>query len=144
MGKSWTGASRPFWWLLPPAAALLYPHAVAALYETGRLLSRATGRREAVAWFAIAASAALVYGVPAVGFAVASRLGHEDPSSAELTVRRIAHVTVASPALFVLLGVVLSLLNIGNTESALWSIVWLSLLAAAGVSLRSERFIRSA
>ena len=132
MAKSWTGASRPFWWLLPPVAALLYPHAVAALYESGRLLNRATGRNEALPWLAITVSAVLVYGVPAVGFGVASKLGRSQrASSAQLRARRIAHLTVASPALFVLLGVVLFLLHIGNGESALWSIGWLGLLAAA-------------
>jgi len=40
MAKGWTAASRPFWWLLPPVVALLYPQAVAALYESGQLLSR--------------------------------------------------------------------------------------------------------
>ena len=139
MAQGWTAASRPLWWLLPPAAALLYPQAVAALYESGQLLSRAAGRREAVAWLAIAVSVALVYGVPAVGFAVASKLGrHDDPSSAELTVRRIAHVTVASPALFVLLGVVLFLLHIDKSEPSLWSIGWLGLLAAAASALRRQ------
>jgi len=129
--------TRPFWWLLAPAAALLYPYAVAALYESGRLLDRATGRREAVAWFAITASGALVYGVPAVGLAVASRLAlRQSPTSAELLVRRIAHLTVASPALFVLLGVVLYLLHIRNGESVLWSIGWLALLVAAASTLR--------
>jgi hypothetical protein len=33
----WSGK---LWWLLPPAAALLYPYAVKALYESGRLLHR--------------------------------------------------------------------------------------------------------
>ena len=65
--------------------------AVAALYESGRLLNRATGRREAVAWCAITASVSIVYAVPAIGFAVASKLGrNQKASSAELRARRIA------------------------------------------------------
>jgi hypothetical protein len=139
MATGWTGATRSFWRLLPPAAAVLYPHAVGALYESGRLLDRLTGPREAVAWFAIVASAALVYGVPAVGFAVASKLGrHQSPSSSDLLARRVAHLTVASPALFVLLGVVLYLLRIGNSESVVWSIGWLTLCAAVASTLRGR------
>ena len=47
-------------WLLPPAAALFYPLAVKALYESGKLLHRASGPGDAMAWLAIAVSAALV------------------------------------------------------------------------------------
>ena len=54
------------WWLLPPAAALFYPQAVRALYESGKLLHRASGPVEAVAWFATAVAVLLIYGVPAV------------------------------------------------------------------------------
>ena len=56
------------WWLLPPAAALFYPNAVRALYESGKLLHRAGGP---VAWLAIAVSVGLVYGVSAAGIAIA-------------------------------------------------------------------------
>ena len=35
------------WWLLPPAAALFYPLALRALYESGKLLHRASGPPEA-------------------------------------------------------------------------------------------------
>ena len=95
------------WLLLPPAAALFYPQALRALYESGKLLARTTGPAEAVAWFAIFVSVALVYSVPAVGICVAYLLGrHERTSSSQLLARRIAHLAVASPPLFVLIGVV--------------------------------------
>jgi len=54
------------WWLLPPAAALFYPQAVRALYESCKLLDRASGPVEAVAWLATAVAVLLIYGVPAV------------------------------------------------------------------------------
>ena len=90
------------WWLLPAAAALFYPLALKTLYESGKLLHRASGPAEAVGWLSIVASAALVYSVPAVGIGVAYLLGrHERTSSSELLARRIAHLAVASPPLFV-------------------------------------------
>jgi hypothetical protein len=70
------------WWLLPPAAALFYPQAMRAPYESGKLLHRASGPPEALAWLAIVVSVGLVYSVPAVGIGVAYLLGqHEKTSS---------------------------------------------------------------
>ena len=95
--KSLTGN---VWWLLPPAAALFYPLAVRALYESGELLHRASGPADALAWLAIVVSVGLVYGVPAVGIGVAYLLGrHERTSSSELLARRLAHLAVADPPL---------------------------------------------
>ena len=66
------------WWLLPPAAALFYPQAVRALYESGRLLHRTSGPGDAVAWLAIIVSVGLIYGAPAVSIAVAYLLDAAD------------------------------------------------------------------
>ena len=66
--SSW---SSQWWWLLPPVAALLYPYAVNALYESGRLLHQATGANYAAAWLAIAVSVVLTYGVAALSIGVA-------------------------------------------------------------------------
>jgi positive regulator of sigma E activity len=127
------------WWLLPAAAALFYPLALKTLYESGKLLHRASGPAEAVAWLSIVASAALVYSVPAVGIGVAYLLGrHERTSSSELLARRIAHLAVASPPLFVLIGVVFYLLHSANGDSMFWSILWLIVFAAAAWSMRRQ------
>src|SRR5215813_14070695 len=127
------------WLLLPPAAALFYPQALRALYESGRLLHRETGPAEAVAWLAIVVSVALVYSVPAVGICVAYLLGrHERTSSSQLLARRIAHLAVASPPLFVLIGVVFFLLHSANGDTVFWSILWLTVLAAAAWSMRRQ------
>lgn len=126
-------------WLLPPAAALFYPQAVRALYESGRLLHRASGPAEAVSWLAIVVSVGLIYGVPAVSIAVAYLLGrHEMTSSSEFLARRIAHLAVASPSLFVLIGVVFYLLHSANGGSVFWWILWLTALAAAAWALRRQ------
>jgi hypothetical protein len=125
------------WWLLPPAAALFYPQAVRALYESGKLLHQASGPPDAVGCLAIAVSAGLVYVVPAVGIAVAYLLGrHERTSNSELLARRLAHLTVAAPPLFVLIGVVFYLLRSAKGDSIFWLILWLTALAAAASSMR--------
>ena len=77
-------------------------------------------------------SVGLVYSVPAVGIGVAYLLGqHERTSSSELLARRIAHLAVAAPPLFVLIGVVFYLLHSANGDSVFWLILWLPALAAA-------------
>jgi hypothetical protein len=127
-GYSLTGN---LWWLLPPAAALFYPQAVKALYESGQLLHRASGPSDAVAWLAIVGSVGLVYSVPAVSIGVAYLIGrNESTSSSQLWVRRLAHLAVASPSLFVLIGVVSYLLH-SNGDSIFWWILWLTALVAA-------------
>ena len=127
------------WWLLPPAAALFYPQAVRALYESGKLLHQASGPGDAVAWLAIVVSVGLTYSVPAVGIGVAYLLGrHESTSSSELLARRLAHMAVASPPLFVLIGVVFYLLHTPTGDSTFWWILWLTALAAAAWSMRRQ------
>ena len=127
------------WWLLPPAAALFYPQAVSALYESGKLLRQASGPGDAVAWFAIVVSVGLICSVPAVGIGIAYLLGpHESTSSSELLARRLAHVAVAGPPLFVLIGVVFYLLHSANGDSVFWWILWLPALAAAAWAMRRK------
>jgi len=127
------------WWLLPPVAALFYPQALRALYDSGKLLHRASGPSEVLAWLAIVVSVGLVYSVPAVGILVAYLMGrHERASSSELLARRFAHVAVASPSLFVLIGVVFYLLHAPNGDSLFWLILWLTVLAATGWAMRRQ------
>lgn len=126
-------------WLLPPAAALFYPQTVRVLYESGKLLHRASGLGSAVALLAIVASVGLVYGVPAVGIGVAYLLGRrERTSSSELLARRLAHLAVASPPLFVFIGVVFYLLHAPNGDSVFWWILWLGVLGAAAWAMRRQ------
>lgn len=127
------------WWLLPPTAALFYPHAVRALYESGKLLHQASGPGDPVAWLAIVLSVGLIYSVPAVGIGVAYLLGrHERTSSSELLARRLAHLAVASPPLFVLIGVVFYLLHAPNGDSVFWWILWLAALALVAWAMRRQ------
>src|SRR5215813_10528304 len=127
------------WWFLPAVAALLYPLALKMLYESGKLLHRASGPAEVMACLAIVVSVGLIYSVPAVGIGVAYVLGrHERTSSSKLLARRIAHLAVASPPLFVLIGVVFFLLHSANGDTVFWSILWLTVLAAAAWSMRRQ------
>lgn len=127
------------WWLLPPAFALFYPQTVMALSESGKLLHRASGLGDAVAWLSIAVAVALAYSVPAVGISVAYVLGRNDgTTSSELLARRLAHLAVAAPSLFVLVGVVFFLLH-SNGESVFWWGLWVpALLATAWAAVRGR------
>jgi len=118
---------------------LFYPQAVKGLYESGKLLDRASGPVKPVAWLATALAVGLIYGVPAVSIGVAFLLGrHERTSSAELLARRLAHLAVASPSLFVLIGVVFYLLHSPNGASVFWSILWVTALAVAAWTMRRK------
>src|SRR5215813_3510623 len=127
------------WWFLPAAAALFYPLALKTLNESGKLLHRASGPAEVMACLAIVVSVGLVYSVPAVGIGVAYLLGrHERTSSSELLARRLAHLAVAAPPLFVLIGVVFYLLHAASGESTFWWILWLPALAAVAWAMRRQ------
>jgi hypothetical protein len=118
---------------------MFYPQAVRALYESGKLLGRASGPVEAVVWLATALAVGLIYGVPAVSIGVAFLLGrHERTSSAELLARRLAHLAVASPSLFVLIGVIFYLLHSPNGDSVFWSILWVTALAVGAWTMHRK------
>jgi hypothetical protein len=74
-----------------------------------------------------------------VSIYVAYLLGrHETFSSSELLARRLAHLAVAAPSLFVLIGVVFILLHSTNGASVFWWILWLTALAAVAWALRRQ------
>ena len=124
---------------MAPAAALLYPLTLKALYESGRLLHRLNGTAEVWAWLAIAVSVGLVYSVPAVGIVVAYLLGRREPtSSSGLRARRLAHLALASPSLFVLIGVIFFMLHSPNGDSVFWAILWVTILVAVAWSTRKQ------
>lgn len=115
---------------------IVYPQAVGALYKGGKLLHRANGPGGGLAWGILVLSAGLVYGVPALGIGVAYQLGRfEKPSASELLAQRLAHLTVASPSLFVLIGVILYLLHSPNGDSVFSSVLWLTILATGASAM---------
>ena len=126
------------WWLLPPAFALFYPQTVMALSESGKLLHRASGLGDAVAWLSIAVAVALAYACRPSESALPMCWGGTGTTSSELLARRLAHLAVAAPSLFVLVGVVFFLLH-SNGESVFWWGLWVpALLATAWAAVRGR------
>jgi succinate dehydrogenase/fumarate reductase cytochrome b subunit len=118
---------------LPSAAALLYPLALLLLYEFGRQFVQAsdlTGKLATGILLGIAIG--LVYGVPALSFAVIVR------SADDIRARRIAHLAFAAPPLFVVIGVVFYMLNVPNGDYLAWGIVWLGVLGLAAFAAPSS------
>jgi hypothetical protein len=125
------GSTRKLWWFAPPVAALFYPLFVRALYESSKRLHRATGPGDLLTWLAVVVSIILIYSVPGLGIVVADWLGRTDrTSSSEVFARRLAHLSVASPSLFVLIGVVLYLVRAPDGEVVCWPILWLTAIAS--------------
>jgi len=122
-------ALRKYVWGAPAVAALLYPLALAAMFRSAELVhEHAVGA--GVVGFIVSLSLSLA--VPAVALRVAYLLGHVDAASAgEIRARRLAHLAVASPPLFTLIGVALYLAHApANGDYALWALIWLAVLAA--------------
>lgn len=116
-------------WSAPALAALLYPLALAAMFRSAALVhEHAVGA--GVVGFIVSLSLSLA--VPAVALRIAYLLGQVDTASAgEIRARRLAHLAVASPPLFTLVGVALYLAHApANGDYVLWALIWLAVLAA--------------
>ncbi len=109
----------------PAAAALAYPLLLMLLHLCGRQLAEATTATAALsAGLGAAGAAALVVGVPLLGFAAIR-------CSGDLRTRRLAHLAFAAPPLFTLTGAVFFLLGIPNGDYAVWGILWTGALIYA-------------
>jgi hypothetical protein len=119
---------------VPAIAALFYPAALFALHRSFDLYrDSAQASDRLLSAVAVGASLLLVYGVAAVAFAVAYHLGRvRDPSSRRA--RMTAHLAVASPPLFTLIGVAFYLMGVPNGDYVLWGLTWipLAVLTVAG------------
>ena len=123
------GSLQRYVWSSPALAALLYPLALAAVFRSATLVhERAVG----AGGLAFLVSLSLCLAVPAVALRVACLLGHAETASAgEIRARRLAHLAVASPPLFTLIGVALYLLHApANSDYLLWALIWLGVLVA--------------
>src|SRR6266480_1325039 len=109
---------------IPAVAALFYPAALFALYRSFGLLHDATDSGE---WLldvvAVGVSLILTYGIPALSFVIAYQLGAVQLVSS--IARKIAHLAVASPPLFTLIGVIFYIAGLSNADYVLWGIVWI-------------------
>ncbi|NJM72338.1 MAG: hypothetical protein HC862_20405 [Scytonema sp. RU_4_4] len=124
-------------WAAPMVAALVYPVVLMALFYSARLLHNATHFSDAVVGtVALILCFLLTYSVPALGLAIAYRLGQiSDPTPSQIRVRRFAHLVFASPPLFTCIGVVLLILGITNGDYIVWGIIWIPIVL---LTLRSH------
>lgn len=115
-------------WILPFAAALLYPWFLASFHAELAGAHRLTW----LAWFWIACA----YLVPAIGVGCAYRLGTcQRRSPVHVLGARLAHVVVAVPPLFTLMGVLLYLMKIEGHDGMVWAGLWSAMLVGGGLSM---------
>lgn len=118
-GASW-------WWLLPFAAALVYPWTLAQVhlaYSDGHGIT-------ARAALALLAS----FAIPALWLWLAWRLGVQQGAvgtAGPLRAARLAQLLIAALPLCTLLGVVLYLMKINGHDGAVWAGLWCTAALAA-------------
>jgi hypothetical protein len=129
----------------PALAALLYPLALSALYQSGQQFLQAPDTAVRLgAGLLLCVAVALVYGVPALSLAVILKSGRD------VLARRLAHLAFAAPPLFVLIGVLFYMLEVPNADYVAWGIGWCGVLGFAAFAARGKempaaaRWIRTA
>jgi hypothetical protein len=109
---------------IPAVATLFYPAALFGLYRSFGLLHDATKFDE---WLlgvvAVGVSLILTYGIPTLSFVIAYQLGAVQSLSP--IARKTAHLAVASPPLFTLIGVAFYIAGLSNADYVVWGIVWI-------------------
>jgi hypothetical protein len=109
---------------IPPVATLFYPAALFALYRSFGLLHEAAESGEwLLGMVAVGVSLVLTYGIPILSFVIAYQLGAVQLLSP--IARKTAHLAVASPPLFTLIGVGFYIAGLSNADYVLWGIVWI-------------------
>ncbi len=124
---------------VPAVAGLFYPAALFALYCSFDLYrDSAQASDRLLSAVAVGFSLLLVYGVAALAFTVAYHLGRVGGPSSRLA-RMTAHLAVASPPLFTLIGVAFYLMGVPNGDYVLWALTWipLAVLTVAGMRTRA-------
>jgi len=104
--------------LVPAASALCYPFLLKAFHAL-------VGTQAVTPSPLVIASATLIlavaFGVPFLGLALACR------PTANLGARRLAYTSVASPTLYVFLGVVQALVHSPIADELVWGVFWLAI-----------------
>ena len=114
---------------LPAILALGYPWYLASLH------SSAADHHVILALLALV----LTLAAPASAFASLYALGRgATGDSRRVVVQRLAHLTFASPPLFVILGVFLYLMKINGADGKVWVGLWSVVLCGAMLALLSE------
>lgn len=110
-------------WVPCVVGALAYPHLLAAFHLQ---FSSADGSLVGAVTAMI-----LAFGVSALGLLGAFASGRNDFQGPRVrTARRITHLVVAVPPLFVLMGVLLFLMRVEGMDVAVWTALWLAVAAA--------------
>jgi hypothetical protein len=134
---------RQHLWPVPAVAALFYPAALFALFRSfGLYRETAPTSDRLLSAAAIGASLLLVYGIAALAFAVAYQLGRAGGPSSRRA-RMTAHLAVASPPLFTLIGVAFYIMGVPNGDYVLWGIIWITLALLIVAHTRSSAATKS-
>ncbi|HEX9323269.1 MAG TPA: hypothetical protein VF913_14305 [Xanthobacteraceae bacterium] len=127
---------RKFMCAAPPIAALVYPAALFALHLSfGRVRDAVETGERLLGACAVGISLLLTYGIPVLAFIVAYHLGR-DANQSSRGPRITAHLAVASPPLFTMIGVGFYMAGIANGDYVLWGLIW---IPAAILTSRSSR-----
>jgi hypothetical protein len=119
-----------YWHFTPIALALGYPWYLARFYEA------ASSHNALDTLFAVA----LVFAVPASAFFSLLSLARLDAGGARtIILRRLAHFAIASPPLFVILGVLLYLMKINGADGKVWLGLWAAVIVGSILALSTER-----
>ncbi|WP_152554361.1 hypothetical protein [Burkholderia sp. A1] len=114
------------WHFVPALLALGYPGYLSVFHD------QAAAHRPLAALLAMA----LCLAVPGSAYLSLTRLAAQAGDDARVPVlRRLAHLTFASPPLYVLIGVLLYLMKIEGRDYAVWLGCWALVLAGTGLSL---------
>lgn len=117
-------------WLLPFAAALYYPWALQ--WAHAGFLAHDAPRLTPLF------SLLTAYLVPLAGFLVLYVLGQQAVLTDRLVLaRRLAHLAVAAPPAYTLLGVLLYLMKINGHDIAVWTGLWIALAALSAMTMRT-------
>jgi hypothetical protein len=108
--------------LVPAAAAICYPFLLNAFHA---VVGTQTETASPLAIVSAAFILAVVFAVPFLGLALACR-----PNS-NSGARRLAYASVASPTLYVFLGVVQALVRSPIPDEIVWCVIWLALTTSS-------------
>ncbi len=121
--------------LVAPLVALVYPFILKGFNAAVTSIAAPTSDAGTMSWLAAGIALLLAIGAPFVALeAVMSFAALPAPSAAQLRAKRIALLAIASPPIFVALGVVLYMIHDPVPDTGVWIVLWagLSILAARG------------
>ncbi|MBI3561663.1 MAG: hypothetical protein HY080_08115 [Gammaproteobacteria bacterium] len=108
-----------------PLAAMIYPLPLIGFHACVTVAANAVGSPTWLAWFAASILLLLAFMLPLASILSAMRLSAiQTPTKAELLARRIAFLSVASPPLFTLVGVIFYMLGMSDLDKWVLAVFW--------------------